>query len=81
MHWSLMSALSRVLVIATSVALVGVIALLALGLSNSYLIFAALALVLVSIFVHRRDMNRAIARQLQRDADEAAQRDDDQERS
>jgi hypothetical protein len=81
MHWSLMSALSRVLVIATSVALVGVIALLALGLSNSYLIFAALALLLVSIFVHRRDMNRAIARQLQRDADEAAQRDDDQERS
>jgi len=81
MHWSLMSALSRVLVIATGVALAAVIVLLALGLSNSYLIFAALALVIVSIFIHRRDMNRAIARQLQRDADDAAQHPDEGERS
>jgi uncharacterized membrane protein len=72
MHWSLMSTLSRVLVIATGVALVATIVLLAVGRSNSYLIFAALALVIVSIFVHRRDMNRAIAEQLQRDADDAA---------
>ena len=65
-----MSTLSRVLVVATAVALVAVIVLLAVGHSNSYLIFAALALVIVSIFIHRRDMNRAIARQLQRDADD-----------
>jgi uncharacterized membrane protein len=71
MHWSLMSTLSRVLVIATGVALVSVVVLLAIGRSNSYLIFAALALVIASIFIHRRDMNRAIAKQLQRDADEA----------
>lgn len=67
-----MSTLSRVLVVTTGAALVAVIVLLAIGRSNSYLIFAALALVIVSIFIHRRDMNRAIARQLQRDADEAA---------
>ena len=72
MHWRLMSALSRVLVVATVIALVVVIVLLAVGHSNSYLIFAALALVIVSIFIHRRDMNRAIARQLQRDADDEA---------
>jgi len=75
-----MSTLSRVLVIATCAALVVAIALLALGRSNSYLIFAALALVIASIYVHRRDMNRAIARQLHRDADEAAQHHDDEER-
>ncbi|MEO7720309.1 MAG: hypothetical protein ABIS08_00160 [Pseudolysinimonas sp.] len=72
MHWSLMSTLSRVLVVAAGVALLAVIVVLAGGHSNSYLIFAALALVIASIFIHRRDMNRAIAKQLQRDADEAA---------
>jgi len=76
MHWRLMSTLSRVLVVTTGAALVAVIVLLAIGRSNSYLIFAALALVIASIFIHRRDMNRAIARQLQRDADEAAARHD-----
>jgi uncharacterized membrane protein len=70
MHWSLMSTLSRVLVVAAAAAVVAVFVLLAVGHSNSYLIFAALALVIASIFLHRRDMNRAIARQLQRDADE-----------
>lgn len=74
-----MSTLSRVLVVGAGVALVAVIVLLAVGLSNSYLIFAALALVIVSIYLHRRDMNRAIARQLQRDADEAAGYHDDRE--
>ena len=67
-----MTTLSRVLVVAAGVVLVVVVVLLALGLSNSYLIFAALALVIASIFLHRRDMNRAIARQLQREADDAA---------
>ena len=47
-----------------------------MGLSNPYLIFAALVLVIAAIFIHRRDMNRAIVRQLQRDADEAAERRD-----
>ena len=71
-----MSTLGRVLVVATVVVLVAVIVLLTIGHSNSYLIFAALALVIVSVFIHRRDMNRAISRQLQRDADdEAARRD------
>lgn len=74
-----MTTLSRVLVIAACAAVVTVIVLLAVGHSNSYLIFAALALVIASIFVHRRDMNRAIARQLQRDADEAAGRRDSAE--
>ena len=78
MHWSLMSTLSRALVVATGAALIAVLVLLAIGRSNSYLIFAALALVIVSIFIHRRDMNRAIAKQLQRDADDdAAARHDD----
>jgi hypothetical protein len=72
MHWTLMSTLSRVLVVATGVVLVAAIVLLASGRSNSYVIFAALALVIASIVFHRRDMNRAIARQLQRDADDAA---------
>ncbi|HEY4153334.1 MAG TPA: hypothetical protein VGM38_08430 [Pseudolysinimonas sp.] len=72
MNWILMSTLSRALVVASGVALVAVIVLLVLGLSNAYVIFAALALVIVSIFLHRRDMNRAIAKQLQRDADDAA---------
>lgn len=71
-----MSTLSRALVIATGAALVAVIVLLAAGLSNSYLLFAALALVIASIFIHRRDMNRAIAKQLQREADDAAARGD-----
>jgi Flp pilus assembly protein TadB len=71
MHWSLMSTLSRVLVIAAAAAVVAALVLLALGRSNSYVIFAALALVIAGIFVRRRDLNRAIARQLQRDADEA----------
>ena len=71
-----MSTLGRVLVVATAVVLVGVIVLLTIGHSNSYLIFAALALVIVTVVIHRRDMNRAIARQLQREADddEAARR-------
>ena len=68
-----MSTLSRVLVVATGIAIVVAIVLLATGLSNSYVIFAALALVIASIFLHRRDMNRAIARQLQREADDAAE--------
>ena len=68
-----MSTLSRVLVVSTGVAIVVAIVLLATGLSNSYVIFAALALVIASIFLHRRDMNRAIARQLQREADDAAE--------
>ncbi len=68
-----MSTLSRVLVVSTGVAIVVAIVLLATGLSNSYVIFAALALVIASIFLHRRDMNRAIARQLQREADAAAE--------
>jgi membrane protein implicated in regulation of membrane protease activity len=72
MNWILMSTLSRVLVVATGIALTAVIVLLVLGVSNPYLIFAALALVIASIVLHRRDMNRAIARQLQRDADDAA---------
>ena len=66
-----MSTLGRVLVVATVVVLVAVIVLLTIGHSNSYLIFAALALVIVSVFIHRRDMNRAISRQLQREADDA----------
>ena len=66
-----MSTLGRVLVVATAVVLVAVIVLLTIGHSNSYLIFAALALVIVSVFIHRRDMNRAISRQLQREADDA----------
>jgi membrane protein implicated in regulation of membrane protease activity len=72
MNWILMSTLSRVLVVAAGIALVAVIVLLVLGLSNAYVIFAALALVIVSIFLHRRDMSRAIAKQLQREADDAA---------
>jgi membrane protein implicated in regulation of membrane protease activity len=72
MNWILMSTLSRVLVVATGVALIAAIVLLAVGHSNPFVIFAALALVIVSIFLHRRDMNRAIAKQLQRDADDAA---------
>jgi membrane protein implicated in regulation of membrane protease activity len=72
MNWILMSTLSRVLVVATGIALAAVIVMLVLGISSPYLIFAALALVIVSLVIHRRDMNRAIARQLQRDADEAA---------
>ena len=67
-----MSTLSRVLVVATGVALIAAIVLLAVGHPNPLVIFAALALVIVSIFLHRRDMNRAIAKQLQRDADDAA---------
>ncbi len=69
-----MSALSRVLVVATAVVLVAAVVLLAVGVANSYLIFAAFALVIASIVFHRRDMTRAIERQLQRDADEAAER-------
>ena len=69
-----MSTLSRVLVVATGVVLVAAIVLLASGRSNSAVIFAALALVIASIVFHRRDMNRAIVRQLQRDADDAAGR-------
>jgi len=72
-----MSTLSRVLVVATGIALAAVIVLLVLGISSPYLIFAALALVIVSLVIHRRDMTRAIARQLQRDADEAADRQKD----
>jgi hypothetical protein len=72
MNWILMSTLSRVLVVATGIALTAVIVLLVVGVSNPYLIFAALALLIASIVLHRRDMNRAIARQLQRDADDAA---------
>jgi membrane protein implicated in regulation of membrane protease activity len=72
MNWILMSTLSRVLVVATGIALTAVIVLLVVGVSNPYLIVAALALVIASIVLHRRDMNRAIARQLQRDADDAA---------
>ena len=67
-----MSTLSRVLVVATGVALIAAIVLLAVGHPNPFVIFAALALVIVSIFLHRRDMNRAISKQLQRDADDAA---------
>lgn len=67
-----MSTLSRVLVVATGVALIAAIVLLAVGHPNPLVIFAALALVIVSIFLHRRDMNRAIVKQLQRDADDAA---------
>ncbi|MEP6844042.1 MAG: hypothetical protein ABJA11_10995 [Pseudolysinimonas sp.] len=74
MNWILMSTLGRVLVVASIVALVAVVVLLAIGLPNSYLIFAALVLVIVSIMIHRRDMNRAILGQLQREADEAAER-------
>ena len=69
-----MSTLSRVLVIATGVVLVVAVVLLALGVSAPLVIFAALALVIATIFIHRRDMNRAIAKQLQRDADDAAAR-------
>ena len=69
-----MSTLSRVLVIVTGVVLVVAIVLLALGVPAPLVIFAALALVIVTIFIHRRDMNRAIAKQLQRDADDAAAR-------
>lgn len=65
-----MSTLSRVLVVLTGIALAAVIVLLALGLPSPYLIFAALALVIVSMVIHRRDMNRAIVRQLQREADD-----------
>jgi membrane protein implicated in regulation of membrane protease activity len=72
MNWILMSTLSRVLVVAAGIALVAVGVLLVLGLPNAYVIFAALALVIVSVVIHRRDMERAIARQLQRDADDAA---------
>lgn len=67
-----MSTLGRVLIVATGIALVAVGVLLVLGLPNAYVIFAALALVIVSVIIHRRDMERAIARQLQRDADDAA---------
>ncbi len=74
-----MSALSRALVIAAGAAIVAVVVLLAVGGSDSYLIFAALALVIAAIFVHRRDMNRAIARQLQREADEASGPGDDRD--
>jgi len=70
MNWILMSTLSRVLVVLTGIALAAVIVLLALGLPSPYLIFAALALVIVSMVIHRRDMNRAIVRQLQREADD-----------
>jgi hypothetical protein len=73
-HWILMSTLSRVLVVLAAIALAAVVVMLALRLSNSYLIFAALVLVIAAIFVRRRDMNRAIVRQLQREADEAADR-------
>ncbi len=69
-----MSTLSRVLVIATGVVLVVAIVLLAFGVPAPAVIFIALALVIASIFLHRRDMNRAIAKQLQREADEAAER-------
>lgn len=74
MNWILMSTLSRVLVIAAGIAVVSVIVLVAMGLTNSYLIFGALVLVIAAIFVHRRDMNRAIVKQLRREADDAAGR-------
>lgn len=67
-----MSTLSRVLVVASGVALVSAIVLLTLGIPSQYVIFAAFALVIVTLVMHRRDMNRAIVRQLQRDADDAA---------
>lgn len=67
-----MSTLSRVLVVATGIALLAAIVFLATGIQSPYLIFAALALVIVTIVIHRRDMNRAIVRQLQRDADDVA---------
>jgi hypothetical protein len=72
MNWILMSTLSRVLVVATGVVLVVAIVLLALGIPSPYVIFAAIALVVVSIVIRRRDMNRAIVKQLQRDADDVA---------
>jgi hypothetical protein len=72
MNWILMSTLSRVLVVATGVVAVAAIVLLALGIPNPYVLFAAIALVIVTLVMHRRDMNRAIVTQLQREAEEAA---------
>ena len=78
MHWILLSTLGRALTVIAGVAILGVIGLTLAGAFSSLVIFVAIVAVVAALFVRRRDLNRAIARQLQRDADdELAGRDVD----
>jgi Flp pilus assembly protein TadB len=70
-HWILLSTLARVLIVLAGVAILAVIVQPLAQSFSSLLIFVAIVAVVSALFVRRRDLNRAIARQLQRDADDA----------
>lgn len=70
MHWILLSKLGRVLTVLAGIAILAVIVQAIAQSFSSLLIFAAIVAVVSALFVRRRDLNRAIARQLQRDADD-----------
>lgn len=70
MHWILLSTLGRVLTVLAGIAILAVIVQAIAQSFSSLLIFAAIVAVVSALFVRRRDLNRAIARQLQRDADD-----------
>ncbi len=70
MHWILLSTLGRVLTVLAGIAILAVIVQAIARSFSSLLIFAAIVAVVSALFVRRRDLNRAIARQLQRDADD-----------
>jgi type III secretory pathway component EscS len=74
-HWILLSTLGRVLTVIAGVAILAVIVQTLTQTFSSILIFAAIIAVVAALFVRRRDLNAAIARQLQRDADEDRARD------
>jgi heme exporter protein D len=74
LHWRLLSSLCRVLLVAAALVVAVVIVLGLSGGFSSILTFLAIALVLVTAFLRRRDLNRAIAIQLQREADEELER-------
>ena len=69
-HWILLSTLGRVLTVVAAVAILAVILQTLAQAFSSLLIFVAIVAVVAALVVRRRDLNRAIARQLQRDADD-----------
>jgi preprotein translocase subunit SecF len=69
-HWILLSTLGKVLTVVAAVIMLAVVVQTLTQTFSSILIFAAIIAVVSALFVRRRDLNRAIARQLQRDADE-----------
>ena len=74
LHWRLLSNLARALLVAAAAGLVAAIVLTVAGHSIAFLYGAVIVVLLAGIIVRRRDLNLAIARQLQREADDAAGR-------